>query len=61
MVKNNVAKLTVPESASPIIPAPKKDSNLRFRVDYREKNAATVRDIYQILRMDECIDSHGFA
>ena len=32
---------------------------MRFYVDYRELNAATVRDSYHLPRMDECIDSLG--
>lgn len=36
---------------------PKKDETTRFNVDYRKLNAVTKRDSYQIMRMNECIES----
>ena len=49
------------EWASPIVFALKKDGSLRFFVDYRRLNKATIRDSYPIPRMDECIDSLAHA
>ena len=34
---------------------------MRFCVDYRKLNAATVRNSHPLARMDECIDSLGDA
>lgn len=57
MVKDNVTKLTITNWASPIVFALKKNGGLRFCVVYSRLNAATVRDCYPVLRMNECIDS----
>lgn len=40
---------------------PKPDGTARFSVDYRRLNSLTVKDIYPLPRMDECIDFMGEA
>lgn len=45
------------EWASTAVLATNKNEKLRFRVVYRTLNASTVRDTYQLPRMDEGIDS----
>lgn len=45
---------------APRIPfAPKENCSLQFCVDFRKSNVVTKRDIYQIPRMEECIDLLG--
>jgi len=44
-----------------VVLVPKKDSTLRFCVDYRLLNAVSKRDSYPLPRLDECIDSLGEA
>ena len=43
--------------ASPIVLVEKKDGSTRFCVDYRELNAATIKDSYPIPRTDEALDT----
>ena len=46
--------------AAPVVMAPKPRSDkLRFCVDYRELNKATVTDSYPMPRLDECLDPLG--
>ena len=61
MLEQGVIEPSSAEWASPVVLVPKKDGTLRFCVDYRKLNAATIRDSYPIPRMDECIDSLGEA
>lgn len=49
------------EWASPVVFAPKKDGKLRFCVDYRRLNLATVADTYPLPRLHDFIDSLGNA
>ena len=49
------------EWSSPIVLAPKHDGTLRFCVDYRRLNNATIPDTYPLPLMDDCIDSLGEA
>ena len=60
-LRDGVIEPAQSEWASPVVFAPKADGTLRFCVDYRRLNFATVKDSYPIPRMDECIDSLGDA
>ena len=60
-LKEGVIEPAQSEWASPVVSAPKGDGTLRFCVDYRRLNEATLKDSYPILQMDECIDSLGDA
>jgi len=49
------------ESSFPVVFVPKPGGHFRSCVDYRWLNERTVKDVYPILRMDECLDSLGDA
>jgi len=49
------------EWAFPVVLVPKPDRTMRFCVDHRQLNEGTVRDVYPLPRMDECIDFLGDA
>ena len=43
--------------ASPVVMVPKKGGELRFCIDYRQLNKATVKDRYPLPRIDDTIDA----
>jgi len=43
--------------SSPVVLVTKKDGSVRFCVDYRKLNEATVKDAYPIPKIEECIDT----
>ena len=49
------------EWAFPVVLVPKPDGTMRFCVVYRQLNEVTVRDVYPLPRMDDCIDFLGDA
>jgi len=49
------------EWAFPVVLVPKPDGTMRFCVKCRQPNAVTVRDVYPLPRMDDCIDFLGHA
>ena len=49
------------EWSFPVVVAPMPGGHLRFCVDYRRVNERTVKDVYPIPRMDDCLDSLGDA
>ena len=49
------------EWASSVVHAPKADESLRFCVNYRKLDAATIPDSFSLSRADACLDSLGNA
>jgi len=49
------------EWAFAVVLVPKPDGTMRFCVDYRQLNEVTVRDVYPLPRMDDCLDFLGDA
>jgi RNase H-like domain found in reverse transcriptase/Reverse transcriptase (RNA-dependent DNA polymerase) len=49
------------EWSAPVVLVAKHDGSTRFCVDYRGLNAVTKRDVYPLLRLDECVNSLGSA
>jgi len=60
-----VIKTSSADWAFPMVLVPKPDGTMRFCEDYRQLNEVTVRDVYPLPRMDDCIhflgDAKGFS
>ena len=57
-------KLIQPSSspwASPVVLVNKKDGSVRFCIDYRKLNQITIKDVYPLPRIDDCLNALGNA
>ena len=60
MLSSNVIRPLNSPWASPIVMVRKKDGSLRFCVDFRQLNAATIKDAHPLPRIDDLLDAlHG--
>ena len=60
MLENGIIRPSNSPCASPVVMVQKKDGKLSFCVDFRQLNAATVRDAHHLPRIDDLLDAlHG--
>ena len=57
MVAHNIVRESTSPYAAPVVMVPKKGGELRFCIDYRQLNKATVKDRYPLPRIDDTIDA----
>ena len=61
MLNNDIIVTSSSPWAAPVVMIPKKNGQIRFCIDYRRLNAATVRDVYPLPRIDDFLDRLGGA
>ena len=60
MLRHYIVRESTSPFAAPVVMVPKKGGELRFCIDYRKLNQATVKDSYPLPRIDDTIDAlHG--
>jgi hypothetical protein len=59
MLTNGVIKPSVSPWASPIVQVKKKDGKQIFCIDFRRLNKVTIRDVYPIPRIEDCLTAMG--
>ena len=61
LLKNKVIEPSMSPWASNVVVVGKKDGSLRFCIDYRRLNDATVKDAYPLPKIQDCLDALGNA
>lgn len=60
MLRDGIVQRSTSPWASPVVLVTKKDGSVRFCVDFRKLNEATVKDTYPLPRIDDTLDAlHG--
>lgn len=58
-LKSGIIESAISEWAAAVLFVPEKGETLRFYIVYRKLNTITVKDMYHLPQMDECIDRLG--